>query len=108
MAREMEHPTEALDQVMTQVVKPRLEYLSGVAGTVMGLPPSDPRVKRCIASLQMQCLMARAADPAAARKDVRPGDARRRRRRRSHRRVLARRNEGDRRWKMNLPILRFA
>jgi hypothetical protein len=32
MAREMEHPTEALDLVMTQVVQPRLEYLCGVAG----------------------------------------------------------------------------
>ena len=58
MAREMEHPTEALDQVMTHIVKPRLEYLSGVAGQVMALPPDDPRVRRCIASLQMQCLMA--------------------------------------------------
>jgi len=58
MAREMEHPTEALEQVMTHVVMPRLEYLAGVAGQVMDLPPSDPRVKRCIASLQMQCLIA--------------------------------------------------
>ena len=58
MAREMEHPTEALDQVMTHIVKPRLEYLSGVAGQIMKLPADDPRVKRCIASLQMQCLMA--------------------------------------------------
>jgi AcrR family transcriptional regulator len=58
MAREMEHPTEALDQVMTHIVRPRLEYLSGVAGQVMNLPADDPRVRRCIASLQMQCLMA--------------------------------------------------
>jgi AcrR family transcriptional regulator len=58
MAREMEHPTDALELVMTQVVKPRLEYLSGVVAQVMGLPPSDIRVRRCIGSLQMQCLMA--------------------------------------------------
>ena len=58
MAREMEHPTEALDQVITHIVRPRLEYLSGVAGQVMHLPSDDPRVRRCIASLQMQCLMA--------------------------------------------------
>ena len=58
MAREMEHPTEALDLVMTHIVKPRLEYLSSVAGQVMNLPADDVRVKRCIASLQMQCLMA--------------------------------------------------
>ena len=72
MAREMEHPTEALDQVMTQVVKPRLEYLSGVAGQVMGLPPSDPRVKRCIASLQMQCLMGARRIPPALEKTFGP------------------------------------
>jgi AcrR family transcriptional regulator len=58
MARELENPTEALEQVMTQVMKPRQEYLSGVAGQVMGLPASDPRVKRCVASLQTQCLLA--------------------------------------------------
>src|SRR4051812_48143001 len=58
MAREMEHPTEALDLVMTQVVQPRLEYLCSVAATIMRLPTSDPRVRRCIASLQSQCLLA--------------------------------------------------
>jgi AcrR family transcriptional regulator len=58
MAREMEHPTEALDLVMTQVVQPRLEYLCSVAATIMGLAPSDARVRRCIASLQSQCLLA--------------------------------------------------
>ena len=68
MAREMEHPTDALDQVMTQVVKPRIEYLSGVAGQLMGLPPSDPRVKRCIASLQIQCLMGARRIPPALEK----------------------------------------
>ena len=58
MAREMEQPSEALELVMTQVVKPRLEYLSGVAAQFMGLQPGDVRVKRCIASLQLQCMMA--------------------------------------------------
>jgi TetR/AcrR family transcriptional regulator, regulator of cefoperazone and chloramphenicol sensitivity len=58
MARELESPSDALEQVITQVMKPRLEYLSAVTAQVMGLPPSDPRVKRCIASLQSQCLLA--------------------------------------------------
>ena len=58
MAREMEHPTEALDLVMNQVVRPRLDYLSSVAGAIMALPPDDPRVRRSVASLQGQCLMA--------------------------------------------------
>jgi TetR/AcrR family transcriptional regulator, regulator of cefoperazone and chloramphenicol sensitivity len=73
MAREMEHPTEALDQVMTHIVRPRLEYLSGVAGQVMDLPADDPRVRRCIASLQMQCLMAaRGKIPPALEKSFGP------------------------------------
>jgi hypothetical protein len=72
MAREMEHPTEALDLVMTHIVKPRLEYLSGVAGQVMKLPPDDPRVKRCIASLQMQCLMTVRKIPTALEKTFGP------------------------------------
>ena len=58
MAREMEKPTEALDQVMLQVVKPRLEYLCAVVSAIMGLPPTDPRVHRCVGSLQSQCLLA--------------------------------------------------
>jgi AcrR family transcriptional regulator len=58
MAREMQQPTEALDQVMTEVVKPRMAYLSGVIGSLMQLPASDPRVQRSVASLQMQCLLA--------------------------------------------------
>jgi AcrR family transcriptional regulator len=72
MAREFERPTEALDQVLTQVVNPRLEYLSKVAGAVMGLPPSDVRVKRCIGSLQMQCFMAARQVPAPLEKAFGP------------------------------------
>ena len=72
MAREMQHPTEALDQVMTEVVKPRLEYLAGVAALVMQLPVSDPRVQRSVASLQMQCLLAARPIPASLEKTFAP------------------------------------
>lgn len=58
MAREMEHPTETLDMVMTQVVRPRLDYLCSVVASIMGLAPDDPKVRRSVASLQGQCLMA--------------------------------------------------
>ena len=68
MAREMEHPTEALDLVLSQVIKPRMAYLSGVAGALMGLSPSDPRVQRSIGSLQTQCLMAARQVPAPIEK----------------------------------------
>lgn len=68
MAQEMQRPTEALDLVMTEVVQPRLEYLCGVAGTIMSLPPGDPRVKRCVASLQSQCLLAARRIPTSLEK----------------------------------------
>lgn len=68
MAREMERPTDALEQVITQVVKPRLEYLSGIAGAIMGLPPTDVRVMRCLGSLQMQCLVMARKPPASLEK----------------------------------------
>lgn len=58
MAREMERPTDVLDQVMQQVFKPRIEYLCGVIGAIMKLPAADPRVMRCVTSLQVQCLVA--------------------------------------------------
>ena len=58
MAREMEKPTEVLDLVMTQVLKPRIDYLCGVIGAITGFRPDDPRVSRCVTSLQIQCLVA--------------------------------------------------
>ena len=51
---------------------PRLEYLSGVVGAIMKLPPTDPRVKRCVGSLQSQCLMAARQVPSALEKTFGP------------------------------------
>lgn len=73
MAREIEHPTEALELVMNQVMKPRLVYLSGIAAAIMQVPPTDPRVMRCIGSLQMQCLVMARKPPAAIEKSLGPG-----------------------------------
>ena len=58
MAREMERPTDVLDQVTEQVFKPRMEYLCGVVGAITKLPAADPRVMRCVTSLQVECLVA--------------------------------------------------
>ena len=68
MAREMERPTEMLDLVVAQVVKPRVEYLSKIAGAIMNLPPADPRVLRSVGSLQIECLMSARKPPAAIEK----------------------------------------
>lgn len=72
MAREMENPSDALDQVMAQVVKPRLEYLCGVVAAIMDLPPADPRVRRCVASLQSQMLLAAKPIPTILEKTFGP------------------------------------
>jgi AcrR family transcriptional regulator len=58
MAREMERPTDVLDLVMQQVLKPRIDYLCTVIGAIMRLRPDDQRVLRCVTSLQVQCLVA--------------------------------------------------
>ena len=58
MAREMERPTDVLDQVTQQVFKPRMEYLCGVVGAITQLPAADARVMRCVTSLQVECLVA--------------------------------------------------
>ena len=55
-------------RVTNQVVKPRVEYLSKIAGAYMNLPPADPRVLRCISSLQIECLMSARKPPAAIEK----------------------------------------
>jgi len=73
MAREMEHPTEALDQVMTQVIGPRMAYLGAIAGAIMGLPPTEIRVMRCIGNLQMLCLVMARKPPASVEKQFAGG-----------------------------------
>ena len=57
MSREMTDPTPALDLVIDQGIRPRLEYLSGVVAELLGCAVTDTRVLRCIASIQGQCLL---------------------------------------------------
>ena len=68
MARELERPGDALDQVVRDVIQPRLDYLAAATAGVMRLPPSDPRVMRAVASLHGQCLLfVRKVPPSVAR-----------------------------------------
>jgi AcrR family transcriptional regulator len=55
--REMGTPTPALDDLVEQGVRPRLEYLSGVIAEMMGCDPSERRVLLCVMSVQAQSLM---------------------------------------------------
>ena len=43
--RETQEPTVGLDDVLERTFKPRFEYLFGVIGELLVLPPSDPRVR---------------------------------------------------------------
>ena len=48
--REVADPTPALDTLVDQGMRPRLEYLSGIVADLAGLPVTDPRVQRSVAS----------------------------------------------------------
>jgi AcrR family transcriptional regulator len=48
--REMTDPTPALDALVNQGLRPRVEYLSSVVAEMICLPPTDPRVQRSVAS----------------------------------------------------------
>jgi TetR/AcrR family transcriptional regulator, regulator of cefoperazone and chloramphenicol sensitivity len=54
--REMNDPTPALDTLVEQGVRPRVEYLSGLIAAIIGCPPGDQRVLRCVASVQAQTI----------------------------------------------------
>src|SRR5262249_33902284 len=56
ITREMNDPTPALDALVEQGVRPRVEYLSGVIAEILGCPPRDKRVLRCVASVQAQAV----------------------------------------------------
>lgn len=72
MVREMERPTEVLDLVMQQVLKPRVEYLCGVISAITGMRGDDPRVTRSVTSLQVQCFVAARPVPKPIAKSIGP------------------------------------
>jgi len=56
ITREMHDPTPAIDALVEQGVRPRIEYLSGVLADMIGCPRTDKRVLRCLASVQAQSI----------------------------------------------------
>jgi AcrR family transcriptional regulator len=56
ITREMTEPTPALDLLVEQGVRPRVEYLSGIVAKILGCDPTDKRVRRCVASVQAQAV----------------------------------------------------
>ena len=70
MIHEMADPTDALDQVVREVIEPRISYLRGLVADILGAPPEDERVMRCVLSVQSQ-FQAAMANPVA--KQLMPG-----------------------------------
>ena len=56
IAREMHEPTAALDAVVEQGIRPRVDYVSALVCAILGCPTDDPRVLRCVASIQAQSI----------------------------------------------------
>jgi TetR/AcrR family transcriptional regulator, regulator of cefoperazone and chloramphenicol sensitivity len=56
ITREINDPTPALDALVEQGVRPRVDYLTSVIGRMIGRPATDPEVIRCVASIQSQSI----------------------------------------------------
>ena len=56
MMHEMSDPTPALNLIVDQVVRPRMEYLGGIVAALLECPPGDRRVALCALSVHAQCM----------------------------------------------------
>jgi TetR/AcrR family transcriptional regulator, regulator of cefoperazone and chloramphenicol sensitivity len=56
IGREMSEPTPAFELIIKQAIRPRMEYLGGLVSELLQCAPDDPRVARCVASIQSQFL----------------------------------------------------
>jgi TetR/AcrR family transcriptional regulator, regulator of cefoperazone and chloramphenicol sensitivity len=65
--REIDHPTPAMDALVEQAARPRLEFLSGVVAELMECEPDDPRVLRCVGSILAQTIIWVRRNPIAER-----------------------------------------
>ena len=66
ITREVNDPTPAFDTLVEQGLRPRIEYLSGVVSEIMKCDRKDPRVLRCVGSVQAQ-VVTYMKNPIAAR-----------------------------------------
>jgi TetR/AcrR family transcriptional regulator, regulator of cefoperazone and chloramphenicol sensitivity len=54
MMHELSDPTPALDLIVDQVLRPRMAYLTAIIASLIGCAEEDPRVARCLMSVQAQ------------------------------------------------------
>jgi AcrR family transcriptional regulator len=65
--REMDDPTPALDALIEQGVRPRVEYLAGLVADLIGCRPSDDIALRSVGSLMSQAVIYVRRNPIAER-----------------------------------------
>ena len=77
MMHELSDPTPALDLVVDQVLRPRMAYLTAIIASLIGCAEDDPRVARCLMSVQAQIHALLVKNPIADRlvPDRRPATA---------------------------------
>lgn len=56
MRQEMAEPTPGAKIIMDEAIRPRVRYLGSIVAELLGSPVDDPRVMRCVSSIQSQCL----------------------------------------------------
>jgi AcrR family transcriptional regulator len=66
MAHELAEPTEALDDVVREVIAPRIDYMANLVAEILGVDVGDERVMRCVLSVSMQ-FQAAMANPVSKR-----------------------------------------
>ena len=54
MMHELSDPTPALDMVVDEVLRPRMAYLAAIIARLIECREDDPRVARCLMSVQAQ------------------------------------------------------
>lgn len=71
MAHESMEPTPLAPWIAEQALQPRMDYLRAIVAELIPCKPTDPRVRRCVMSVQAQCLFY--AAPNKFRDTVIPG-----------------------------------
>jgi hypothetical protein len=56
MLHEISDPTPALDLVINEVIRPRMDYLGQIVADLMQSTPDDPQVALCAMSVHAQCM----------------------------------------------------
>ncbi len=56
MLRELSDPTDALDRIVDEVVRPRMAYLRSIVAELLGCHVDDARAARCAFSIHAQCI----------------------------------------------------